>query len=524
MIQVLIVDDEVHCAEGVKSQADWKMLGISGVFTAYSMKQAQAVLEKESIDIVISDVEMPKGSGFDLLRWLRDCKYQPVVIMLTSYANFDYARQAIEFHCMDYLLKPVSEEALLKTVKAAAAKVLENRKKDESIRLAEYWNENERYLIRQFWREILEQPELLGSDAIAAKARQRHITFDERNQYMPVIFKMHSRGNYGWTEQLKYRLYDEIFEGESQTVLMYNHSYMLAIVGYAGEFEKHFDRIFKNIKAFIKDLDAGGGAGVSAYMGSFEEAGQVTVQYERLTKMAADNVAERNGVYDINVAEGHFQYERPDIESWFKDFGGGDVDSMVGHVERYIDSAILHHNMNKEILTRLLHDFMQVFYIAVNEKGVQAHLLFEDDLSSAMYERAVCSSADFKQLVRHLSKKALEYIRLVSDSDTVISRIKSYIKSNLTKELNRELLAKAFYMSPDYISRIFRQKTGVKLMDYITEARMKEARRLLRTTDIPIGEVAYASGYYNVAYFSKVFRIHNGETPAQYRGRQTKTN
>ena len=61
-------------------------------------------------------------------------------------------------------------------------------------------------------------------------------------------------------------------------------------------------------------------------------------------------------------------------------------------------------------------------------------------------------------------------------------------------------------------------------MDYITEARMKEARRLLRTTDIPIGEVAYASGYYNVAYFSKVFRIHNGETPAQYRGRQTKTN
>ncbi len=117
MIQVLIVDDEVHCAEGVKSQVDWKMLGISGVFTAYSMKQAQAVMEKESIDIVISDVEMPKGSGFDLLRWLRDCKYQPVVIMLTSYANFDYARQAIEFHCMDYLLKPVSEEALLKTVK-----------------------------------------------------------------------------------------------------------------------------------------------------------------------------------------------------------------------------------------------------------------------------------------------------------------------------------------------------------------------------------------------------------------------
>ena len=56
MIQVLIVDDEVHCAEGVKSAIDWKMIQVTGVFTAYSMKQAQAVMEAERIDIIISDV------------------------------------------------------------------------------------------------------------------------------------------------------------------------------------------------------------------------------------------------------------------------------------------------------------------------------------------------------------------------------------------------------------------------------------------------------------------------------------
>ena len=520
MIQVLIVDDEVHCAEGVKTQIDWKMLGISGVFTAYSMKQALAVMEKECIDIVISDVEMPKGSGFEMLRWFRDCEMHPVVIMLTSYANFNYAKQAIEYNCMEYLLKPVSGEALQKTMRAAVARVMENRKKDESIRLAEYWNENERYLIRQFWREILERQELWDSEMIAARARSRHITFDERNHYMPIIFKMHGRGICSWTEALKYQLYDEVFGGGDQAVLMYNSSNMLAIVGYAGEYEIHFDRIFENIKTFIRKLDEDCGVGVSAYMGGFKEAGAVTAQYERLTKMAADNVAERIGVYDINAAASPLQYERPDIEGWLKEFDESHLEQIIAYVDRYIDSAILHHHMNKETLTRLLHDFMQVFYVVVNEKGIQAHLLFEDDLAGVMYERAVYSATDFKRLVRHLVTKALEYIRLVSDSDTVIARIKGYIKDNLTKELNRELLAEAFYMSPDYISRIFRQKTGVKLMDYITQVRMKEARRLLQTTDLPIGEVAYASGYYNVAYFSKVFKIHNGETPAQYRGRR----
>lgn len=519
MMQMLIVDDEVHCAEGVKSQADWKSLGITGVFTAYSMKQAQAVMEEKSIDIVISDVEMPKGSGFELLKWLRDCKYQPVTIMLTSYANFDYARQAIEFQCLDYLLKPVSKEALVKTVREAADKVMERRKNDECTRLAEYWNENERYLIRQFWREVLERQEWTDSETIAAKARQRHITFDERNKYMPVVFKMHGHGNQCWTEDLKSCLYEDVFDGKSQTVLMYNNRYMLAIVGYASDFKVHFNRIFDNIKAFIRQQDEEYFVGISSYMGDFEDAAKVIVQYERLCKMAADNVAEQIGVYKIDAIKRSLQYERPDIEQWFKDFGKQSLDKIIDDVDHYVDYIVSQHNINKETLTRLLHDFMQVFYVAVNEKGIQAHLLFEDDLSGNMYVEAAYSAENFKKLVHYLLTKAADYIRMVSDSDTVIARIKNYIKENLTKELNREVLAETFYMSPDYLSRMFRQKTGIKLMDYVTQVRIKQAKYLLSTTDMPVGEVAYESGYYNVAYFSKVFRIHNGETPAQYRSR-----
>ena len=72
MIGVLIVDDEVLCAEGVKCSTDWNALEVDQVYTAYSMKQAMKVLEEHEVDIILTDVEMPKGTGLDLLEWVRE--------------------------------------------------------------------------------------------------------------------------------------------------------------------------------------------------------------------------------------------------------------------------------------------------------------------------------------------------------------------------------------------------------------------------------------------------------------------
>lgn len=86
MIGVLIVDDEVLCAEGVKCSTDWNALEVDQVYTAYSMKQAMKVLEEHEVDIILTDVEMPKGTGLDLLEWVREGGMNPVSILLTSYA------------------------------------------------------------------------------------------------------------------------------------------------------------------------------------------------------------------------------------------------------------------------------------------------------------------------------------------------------------------------------------------------------------------------------------------------------
>ena len=522
MIQILVVDDEVHCAEGVKAAVDWSVLGVGNVFTAYSMGQAQKVMEKEKIDIVFSDVEMPKGSGFELLRWFRDCSYHPVVIMLTSYATFDYAKQALEFGCMDYLLKPVSSDTLIKTAKAAIDLVMKQKKTEESTRLAEYWNENERNRVRHFWRDILENHAELDSGSITERANEQHIVLDVRNHYMPVLFKLHVKtGKIRWSEALKYRIYDEVFEKDPQAVLMYNDRYMLAIVGCAADIRQHREGIRDHIRSFIQTFSDGeeGIRGISAYMGEFSDAEKVPDQYEELLKMAIDNVAGVMEIYNIHQQSGGIEYHRPEMEGWMLGLGKEDAGEIINIVQNYVDDLVERRMVDHETLTRLLHDFMQVFYIVVNEKGIWANLLFEDETSGALFEKAAYSVSAFKSWAAHVIGKASDYIRLVADSETVVSHIKAYITQHLTDDLGRDMLAREFYMSPDYISRIFKQQTGQKLVDYITDARMNEAKKLLAATDLPVGEVAFASGYYNVAYFSRVFRIRNGETPAQYRGR-----
>ena len=71
MINVLIVDDDMATVEVVRNTVHWEQLGVSSVDKAYNIEQAKKILLSKNIDLVISDVEMPMGSGLDLLRWFR---------------------------------------------------------------------------------------------------------------------------------------------------------------------------------------------------------------------------------------------------------------------------------------------------------------------------------------------------------------------------------------------------------------------------------------------------------------------
>lgn len=119
-ISILMVDDDRILVEKLEETVDWKRIGISMVFTANNIRQAQKILEEFPIQILLCDIDMPQGSGLELLEWLRNQEMQTECIFLSSYANFAYAQKALQLASREYLLKPISnyelEQALEKVV------------------------------------------------------------------------------------------------------------------------------------------------------------------------------------------------------------------------------------------------------------------------------------------------------------------------------------------------------------------------------------------------------------------------
>jgi len=126
-MKVIIIDDEAqsHLALEVLLKQKHPSLKILG--NGYNMEEGYALIQKYSPDLVFLDIEMPDGTGFDLLQKFAALAFQ--VIFVT--AHNQYARRAIKFGALDYLLKPIASEELTEAIDRAAKKIKEKISTDQ---------------------------------------------------------------------------------------------------------------------------------------------------------------------------------------------------------------------------------------------------------------------------------------------------------------------------------------------------------------------------------------------------------
>lgn len=112
MYRVVIADDERAIRTGLQIIVDWNSLGFEIVGSASNGEEALQMLMKQSIDVLVTDIRMPRLSGLQLVEKIQELGLSVNVILLTSYRDFEYARQAVSLGVREYLLKPVDEAAL----------------------------------------------------------------------------------------------------------------------------------------------------------------------------------------------------------------------------------------------------------------------------------------------------------------------------------------------------------------------------------------------------------------------------
>ena len=107
--QVLIVDDEEIVCRGMAQFVKWKEHGFEVAAIATSVDEALLILRKMHIDVVFTDIRMPEKSGIDLLREIREQKFDTQCVILSGYSDFDYAKEAMRYGAVEYLTQEHTE-------------------------------------------------------------------------------------------------------------------------------------------------------------------------------------------------------------------------------------------------------------------------------------------------------------------------------------------------------------------------------------------------------------------------------
>ena len=121
MLRVIIVEDEDIIRRGLVCTVDWLSMDAMVVGDAPDGEAGLALLDKERPDVVLTDIRMPRLDGIAMIERAREKGIAPAVIFLTSYEEFAYAKKAVQLQAIDYLLKPVDEEELQRTLALVAA-------------------------------------------------------------------------------------------------------------------------------------------------------------------------------------------------------------------------------------------------------------------------------------------------------------------------------------------------------------------------------------------------------------------
>ena len=130
-MKLLLVDDDKIIINSMPGSFPWADWGITEIRTAWSIKQAKKILEEEQIDILLCDIEMPMGTGIELIEWMQEEVPAPVVtLLLTCHSEFQYAQRALQLGCSNYLLKPAEEEELKKAILDAEEKVVNGKRRN----------------------------------------------------------------------------------------------------------------------------------------------------------------------------------------------------------------------------------------------------------------------------------------------------------------------------------------------------------------------------------------------------------
>lgn len=200
-MNLLIVDDEYYTVESISNKIRTLRPDFFEIFCAYNLTQALEAFSAHPIDLMICDIEMPGGSGLELLDQIRQAHYETVCIFLTAYAKFEYISRAMKLSSSDYLLKPLDDHALLEALDKACAQCEKQQKDRVNTLHANYWKESELPLAEQFFLDLLNGSISSAPSEVMDEIRYRRLNVELIHQpFCPLLIQTGQTNSFSPTD------------------------------------------------------------------------------------------------------------------------------------------------------------------------------------------------------------------------------------------------------------------------------------------------------------------------------------
>ena len=507
-MNILLVDDDRFIIEALREKIRWERLKIDNVYAANSLTQAQAIIKEHPIHLMISDIEMPQGSGLELLSWVRNENYDIKTIFLTNYADFNYAQKAIELQSFEYYLKPINFEKLEFIIQKALDKITEQR--PAAPLESSFQTEN------NFWFEYLRKPRNHRLEELKTELQRRQLNLKDHQYFLTGVITLHiNEADYApeipsWTSQLR-----KVFQAFS------NEMYQLASLFKMEGLVDHYVCLFRvdnsiNSEAFARKIqqeiqDKLHHNSIITFTNCFE-CTNILTDVKELYAATGQQVPYWKTIIPVSSDVDVLQKKEVAINSiTFSD--GLDENELITNLSHYISNGLV----PKAILQKLHLDWTQQIGIYLDQNGISAHKLFQNAQHDFLFQRKFHSIESFEEYFNYYWSRARNYVTDTENQKNSIQRIIEYIDHHYKEDLSRTILADMVYLSADHLARIFKKETGETLVKYITDKRINAAKELLSDTKTPIAQVASEVGYDNYSYFTKIFKEKTGFSPGDYR-------
>ena len=524
MYRFLMVDDEEIVRRGFRDKIDWTRLGFEFLDPCENGEQALEALEAFHPDVVMTDIAMPRMDGLAVAAWVAEHRPQTVVVILSGYDEFEYARKAIRSNVFEYVLKPVTSRDLTGLLGRLKERLDAQARTREAAAAAEQQAEVAACLRRS---QALRDLATGSPETMSAAAFQEVFGFTpdglaccvvlvDEGPALPEVMEAMASG--------VSRAVDEV-AGASRRALLFSPGAGRQAVLVLERDAPACSRLATAIANRVASAAPAAIVGIGRPSPSWRQAPASFVEASAALSYGLAGPAGSAYTYAPAGEDEPRTLEALAArrEETRRAVVCGDIPAADQQAEALL--ALLH--AAGVSAARIRHEVDALFAAirdALGELGVAPGALARDlDLDYDLAVNRLRTSAEVRVLLARLAGYAGSILegRAIPAPEWKIRDFKEYVARHYgERALSVQAIAAGLSISASYLSKLVKKHLDCSVVDYLVDYRMERAKELLATSDLLAYEVAEATGYPDAQYFSTVFKRQIGVTPTEYRAQR----